>query len=156
MRRRYRSGTQWCLWRWSDIDTGHIDRLHIIKTPWFALCLHWIMAPDPEPFEHDHPVSFLSIVLRGGYLERRNGKKHWVRWLNILRASPSDSHRIVGVEWPPTVTLCLMGPKRREWGFHTDRGWVGWHAYYEGSVRPPAALLGVTEGRASHQTDERT
>lgn len=133
MTREYRSGTRWCFWRWSTIDADHIERLHIVKTPWFAICLHWMRGPDLSPFEHDHPVSFLSIVLRGGYTETRNGTVRNRPCFNFIRASADDSHRIIFAE-PKTLTLCFMGPKVREWGFHTDTGWVGWRDYYA-SVR---------------------
>jgi hypothetical protein len=120
-RRKYKSGTTWCFWRWSEVDSEYITRLHILKTPWFALCLHWINKPDPEPFLHDHPVSFLSIILRGSYTEwRKRGdaptRVETHRWLNWIRASKNDRHTICGVE-PGTLTLCMMGRKSREWGF---------------------------------------
>jgi hypothetical protein len=125
--RLYRSGTRWCFWRWSTIDADHIERLHIVKTPWFAVCLHWLNAPDAEPWLHDHPVSFLSIILRGGYTEQRGPYFRRRKWWNFIRAW--DCHVITAVQ-PGTVTLCLMGPKVREWGFHTDKGWVCWRDYY--------------------------
>lgn len=127
--RTYKSGTTWCLWRWTDVDSGYIRRLHLIKTPWFAVCLHWLLTPDPEPYLHDHPVTFLSIILRGWYLERRDS---WTTlqlncWYNFIRAT--DRHSICKVA-PHTLTLCFMGPKTREWGFHTPDGWVYWKEYY--------------------------
>jgi hypothetical protein len=127
--RKYKSGTSWCVWRWTDVDSEYITRLHVVKTPWFAICLHWFNKPDPEPFDHDHPVSFLSIILRGSYTEQRNGRLAHRRWFNFIRASADDQHTIVKLHGSP-LTLCLMGPKRREWGFHTSKGWVGWKAYY--------------------------
>ncbi len=133
-RRLYKSGTTWCFWRWTDVASEYIVRLHILKTPWFAICLHWINKPDPEPFNHDHPVSFLSLVLRGWYSEERYTAKkglHFTcnRWFNFVRATPDDRHTIIRVRHH-TLTLCLMGPKTREWGFHTDDGWVMWKDYY--------------------------
>jgi hypothetical protein len=128
-RRKYRSGTRWCVWRWTDVDSEYIVRLHLIKTPWFAVCLHWFHKPDPEPFDHDHPVSFLSFILRGGYTEQRNGAVRRRRWFNFVRASESDRHTIVALHGKP-LTLCLMGPKTREWGFHRPSGWIGWKDYY--------------------------
>lgn len=128
--RKYKSGTAWCVWRWTDVDSEYITRLHLLKTPWFALCLHWISKPDPEPFHHDHPVTFLSLVLRGGYSEQRNGTLRHRLWINFVRATGTDVHTIVDV-LPNTLTLCLMGPKRREWGFHRPSGWIGWKAYYD-------------------------
>jgi len=134
-RRQYRSGSGWCFWRWSIVDTDYIRRLHIIKTPLFAVCLHWIRSADPEPYLHDHPVSFLSIILRGGYNEARGmdtarqfiRRYYRRRWFNFIRAS--TLHRITLVQ-PGTLTLALMGPKTREWGFYTRPGWVYWRDYY--------------------------
>jgi hypothetical protein len=122
--RRYRTGTQWCVWRWSIAP--FLTRLHLIKTPWFAICLHWIHKPDAEPWEHDHPVSFLSLVLEGAYAETRDGALRARNAFNFIRAT--DKHKIVWVA-PHTVTLCLMGPKVREWGYHTPDGWVCWKDY---------------------------
>lgn len=118
-------------------DTGYITRLHILKTPWFALCLHWLNTPDPEPYLHDHPVSFLSVILRGGYTEDREKFTHnrrrftkVNRWFNWIRASSRDRHTIIEVK-PKTLTLCLMGPKTREWGYHLPDGWMYWKDYVD-------------------------
>lgn len=132
--RKYKSGTGWCAWRWSDVESEYILRLHIVKTPWFAVCLHWIRKPDAEPYLHDHPVSFLSIVLRGKYAELRatgdGDIGHRVHtWFNFIRARPTDRHRIIFTR-KNTLTLCFMGPKVREWGFHMPEGRVGWKDYY--------------------------
>lgn len=130
LHRRYRTGTRWGVWLWTDVTSDYIRRLHVVKTPWFAICLHWLRKPDPEPWHHDHPVTFLSLVLRGGYSEVRvRGEQVWApthHWWNFIRAT--DKHTIVSVR-PSTVTLCLMGPKVREWGYHTDKGWVYWRDY---------------------------
>jgi len=129
--RKYVTGTRWCLWRWTTVDSEYITRLHVLKTPWFAVCLHWLNKPDPEPYLHDHPVTFLSLILRGGYREvRKDGWVYTHNHYNWLRACPEDQHTITTVK-PGTVTLCLMGPKRREWGFHTPTGWVYWRDYYK-------------------------
>lgn len=129
--RKYKSGTSWCLWRWTDVRSEYITRLHLIKTPWFAICVHWLNHPDPEPDRHDHPVSFLSLILRGRYIELRGeppfGDMVTRNWFNFVRAT--DTHQIVWVA-PRTTTICLMGPKVREWGFHTPKGWVRWKDYY--------------------------
>jgi hypothetical protein len=130
--RKYKTGTGWCFWRWTDVQSEYIVRLHLVKTPWFALCLHWIRKADPEPYVHDHPVTFLSVILRGWYAERRSWGVQVNRWFNFLRAtdSPAYAHTITACD-PNTLTLCFMGPKTREWGFHTPDGWVYWRDYYK-------------------------
>jgi len=138
--RKYKSGSAWALWRWTEVNSEYIVRLHVVKTPWFSICLHWILKPDPEPDMHDHPVTFLSLILKGGYTEARirgdgplgdgDGRLETHRFFNFIRASPDDIHKIVSVK-SNTLTLCLMGPKTREWGFHTPTGWVYWKDYYK-------------------------
>lgn len=133
--RKYKSGTIWCFWRWTDVDSEYILRLHVVKTPWFAVCLHWIQKPDAEPWLHDHPVSFLSLILRGGYAEKRWSKKRGLHiklnsWFNFVRASADDRHTII-LTRKGTLTLCFMGPKTREWGFHMPGGWIVWKDYYK-------------------------
>lgn len=133
--REYKSGTGWCLWRWTEIPSDYILRLHVFKTPWFAVCLHWINGPDAEPHLHDHPVSFLSIILRGCYREKRVLLRRRMfgsfkrAWWNFVRACREDRHRIISVSSGGCLTLCLMGPKRQDWGFHTPGGWVYWKDY---------------------------
>lgn len=133
--RKYKSGTGWCFWRWTDVRSEYITRLHVVKTPWCALCLHWINKPDAEPWLHDHPVSFLSIILRGGYAEKRwsPSRGEYIKlnsWWNFIRATDADRHRII-LTRANTLTLCFMGPKTREWGFHMPAGWIMWKDYYK-------------------------
>lgn len=137
--RQYKSGSTWAFWRWTYTPSDYITRLHLVKTPWFALCLHFINGPDPEPFEHDHPVTFLSIILRGLYVEMRNGKGRIVRNWNYLKASDKDTHKISWVA-PGTITLCFMGPKRREWVFHSPEGLVPWKQYNKDKYRLESAI----------------
>lgn len=132
--REYKSGTRWCLWRWKDI--GYLKRLHVVQTPYFSICCHWIISPDQERDLHDHPVSFLSIILRGGYTDvvrvARDGlwgtEQQIHRFIRYIPGTFWWTHRIVAVK-PKTLTLCFMTPNKREWGFHTANGWVHWKNY---------------------------
>lgn len=169
MRRKYRTGSRWALWRWTDVDNEFITRLHIVKAPWFAICLHWIHKPDPEPYLHDHPVSFLSIILRGEYSERRyrqTGSHQWFdgfsvrrRWFNWIKASRDDRHSITQVAPGGALTLCFMGPKTQEWGYHTPDGWVYWRDYNAKKRAQRAALdelIRLTEEYGGYDTEKGT
>ena len=135
MKRKYESGTRWCAWRWTEVRWEgllYLVRLHLVKAPSWAVMLHWILRPDPHPDPHDHPVPFLSIVLRGGYTEWTPAGlvRRRVRWIG------TDSvHRIVEVD-PGTVTLAINGRARtdRPWGFHTPQGFVPWREYRAGRI----------------------
>ncbi len=134
--RKYRSGVRWCLLRWTDVDPVgkgdvYLTRLHIVQTPWFSIMLHWLRRPDPQPDLHDHPNDFISIVIRGGYTELRDGplghrNKVKITFLNTIRAE--DRHKIVEVE-RNTTTLVFANAVRREWGFWRDDEFISWRKY---------------------------
>ena len=134
--REYSSGTRWCLWRWTDVvkdGEAYLTRLHLVQVPWFSVMLHWIRKGDHAPDMHDHPVAFVSFVLRGFYYEGTGG---WGRRC-IHRLRPNlkhavDAHRIYYAA-PGTLTLVFAGPVVRDWGYHTADGWVPWRDYQRGT-----------------------
>lgn len=119
-----------------DPVTGdpYLVRWSVLTTPWFGIKVHRILRADWARHRHDHPWWFLSVVVRGGYVEDVLGSHRPVRWVNFKRSG--DAHRIVRVE-PATWTLVLTGPRRRRWGFYTLDGWVPWDEYIDlGEVAP--------------------
>ncbi|MGI0015317.1 MAG: hypothetical protein ACREBU_18020 [Nitrososphaera sp.] len=119
------------MWRWTDITFGgklYLRRLHIVQTPWFAVMLHWLKSADPQRDLHDHPVSFLSIPLRGGYVEENATGTKAISLLCWNWKRATDTHRITHVQHN-TLTLVICGPVVRPWGFHTARGFIPWREY---------------------------
>lgn len=115
-----------------DPTTNYLERLRIIETPLASIYLHRLGTPDSRPTLHDHPWSFVSFIVRGGYVEQRLNlhtrkpeRKHR-RWVNIMRRD--DAHYIESLDRTPTWTLLLVGRRRRTWGYlrkmHRDGGWT--------------------------------
>lgn len=141
--RIYMSGTgiQWCFWRWSDAQEPYLTRLFIFKTPWLALSYNHIKQADVG-HPHDHTSNFLSIFLWGWYRERRifydreTGdvksdklvKRSIFNWVN---GADWDAHRILETSPGGSHSLCFMGPKLREWYYHTPIGRLHWAMYKE-------------------------
>jgi len=115
---------------------------------WFGreLRIHHIQAPDPGRSYHDHPFDFVSIVLRGGYVEEVYGDDgsgspldcyflERRRWLAVASRRAETRHRITEVSPGGCWTLVLAGPRRRPWGFSTADGWVPYYDYdYDGDT----------------------
>lgn len=124
--------------RWA-LYAHHLgDYMHrwIFRTPWGTLRLHHILRSDGDRHLHDHPFDFTSLLLTGGYTE------FWQDWdmgggmtvreryfprFSIVRKQAEDAHRLVLDR--PLWTFVISGPKRRSWGFHTEKGWV-YHLEY--------------------------
>lgn len=100
----------------------YLDRLRIISTPYFGIMLHKFTGPDAEPYLHDHPWSFISIILRGGYSERfrnnmdRSISERHIRFFNFKRKD--DAHYIYALDRNPSWSLVIHGRRLRTWGFY--------------------------------------
>jgi hypothetical protein len=120
----------------NDPHTTYLTRWTLVETPWFAVHLHRIRRPDADRDLHDHPWSFVSVVLRGWYRETRlsaEGRRqcdygYWQaraytmrrRWSVAYRRAET-MHAIHEISPTPLWTLVLCGPRRRRWGFRLTR-----------------------------------
>lgn len=118
-----------------DSDGNYLTRWRVVQTPWAALYVHRFDGPDPRSTLHDHPWPFVSIVLRGGYYERRLDpvtmqvdEAHRVRRVNRMRLG--GAHAIMRLTRNPTWTLMLVGRRVRTWGYW-EPAWNGLWAWTE-------------------------
>lgn len=87
-----------------------------------SVYIHQMLRSDRDEEFHDHPSANLSIVLEGEMIEHTpEGITRW-RAGDIVARRPEDRHRIE-IE-APLITMWIMGPKVREWGFwrETEQG----------------------------------
>lgn len=111
----------------------------------FNVTLHKIVKSD-DPIFHDHPWSYLTIVLKGGYWEHTpvvnsEGKifAEFSRWRgpgSIIWRRAKEFHWLELDGDRPATTLFFMGPQKRDWGFLVDRTktkkqWIQWEHYLE-------------------------
>lgn len=100
---------------------NYLTRWRVIQTPWFSVYLHKMERPDSRPTLHDHPWSFFSFVLWGGYSEVRLNPHtmetydHIVNRFNHVRQN--EAHYITELHKPTCWTLLLVGPRVRTWGY---------------------------------------
>lgn len=117
--------------------TEYLIRLRIFQTPWLALYVHDIHEDDGDRHQHNHPWSFISIILRGSYLERLypdpiGRPDHYVlneysRW-SWHRMGRDTAHRIVDAS-PGLKTLIITGKRQASWGFFVDGELIDWADY---------------------------
>ena len=123
-------------------------------TRWGQLMLHRFAQGDYDRHTHDHPFDFWTFPFSSYWEVVR---EDWgIEYHRVVRSfrlhhRPAEfSHRVVsrvdvGVGIPhdgepivplnqrkaPFWTLVWRGPRRRQWGFWTDEGWVHHEAYQE-------------------------
>lgn len=133
-----------------DPTRTYLKRWRLIETPLGGIKIHHIMLSDNPATRglHDHPWDFISIKLKGGYLEltpgpffddtdeeRRvtafegmNGNVFSVKFsgpFNLVRST--DQHAVRLTDDKPCWTLVINGPRLRKWGFRFPSGqWTPW------------------------------
>jgi hypothetical protein len=118
----------------------YLTRVHLLRWWRGRLYLHYFHRGDAEPYNHDHPWPFWSLILWGGYWEitpiPQEERKFFPAWqtelrvwyppLWLLRRPAEWQHRVVLPEGRRALTLVWVGRKERSWGFICKGGWVHW------------------------------
>lgn len=95
-----------------------------------AVYIHHFKGTDKEPALHDHPKWFLSVGLKGRYVEEtergvRLWAAPWFRWFPAYHR-----HRIIVPMGEDCWTLTVTGAGVEDnWGFYPDGVYVPWREY---------------------------
>jgi hypothetical protein len=101
---------------WQDIGEVFF-RYTLVKTRWFSLYLHQLDAPSWHPVGcHDHPWWFITVLLKGGYLEESGGKATR-RYPGQILYRPAKHLHDVTTPYGRSWSLILTGRKTHDWGF---------------------------------------
>jgi hypothetical protein len=135
---------RWGLWTTMTLMNSdgevYLFRRRLVQTPLVAVYLHDIEMADELPDLHSHPFPFVSLILRGGYVEHvahptmtKLGpvelRAHH-RWgINVFPRGAKKVHTIVRA-LPRTKTLVITGRRRDSWGWFVDgEGLVHWSEF---------------------------
>lgn len=101
---------------WTEIGE-QFTRFTLLSTRWGNIFLHRLVSPNPHPQCHDHPWSFVAILLRGGYDEYLNGQWTWRRPGSVLWRPAETKHNVITRSNRVSWSIILTGRKYREWAF---------------------------------------
>lgn len=101
--------------------------------------LHHFLQPD-MPYLHDHPWSFTSLILNGGYIEATEHGFNTYKRGDTIRKYATDRHYVYDVA-PDTWSLVCTGPLERSWGYIVDGKWVS-HRVFVPTIRPEVIARG--------------
>jgi hypothetical protein len=96
----------------------YLDRFTIIKFLNIHIRIHKILSEDKTPYYHNHPFSFMSLILKGGYTEeilRNNSvitKNH--NRFNFIFRHKNTYHKIKFVK-NNTITLFFAIGNNKKW-----------------------------------------
>ena len=104
-----------------------LTRYYLILTRRVAVYLHHLHVSDEDRALHDHPWSFVTWLIGGGYYEHTPAGRCWRRRGSVLWRPAESRHRLELTR--PTWTLVVRFRRRREWGFWLPSGWMDWKTY---------------------------
>ena len=129
------------IFRREDISAGALRRWTLFRLPGGrALYLQHFRCSDARSM-HDHPKRFVTIGLRGGYVEesldpwwwlaRRHSRRRRRYVAPWIRTFPARHVHQVRVSRRGAWTLAYVGPKTRDWGFLHRNRWIPWQRFHE-------------------------
>lgn len=89
------------------------------------LMVHHFQPNADDRAEHDHPASFVTVVLRGYYDDESPAGVERMR-AGVVRFRAAEHRHRTRVSPRGCWTVVFMGPKRRLWGFWKDGRWYFW------------------------------
>lgn len=127
------------------------DKQERSKYPWFPwnIRIHLIRRPDLDRHMHDHPWNARTIILKGGYVEKRLvgrlsvrnprtgetliDEEHVKTFTRPTGATAKIGfgmyHKITHIQAGGAWTLFISGPYQGTWGFLVDGVKVQWRKY---------------------------
>ncbi|WP_448205458.1 hypothetical protein [Azospirillum sp. sgz302134] len=114
--------------------TPYLTRRELVRLGPYRLYLHHFHRADQDPEYHDHPWAFVTLIVKGGYVEEvltfAGVKRRTMRPGRIGFCPVGRAHRVAellggGETW----TIIATGPKRWEWAF--------WRPVHDGLQRIP-------------------
>jgi hypothetical protein len=106
----------WAMPRWLLEPNEH----DVLEPRWwpFAIRVHHILRADADPYLHDHPWPWRTIILRGWYEEEDVFGDIHIRLEGETRCAQAETfHRITRVSDGGVWTLFIMGRWSHRWGF---------------------------------------
>ena len=94
----------------------------------FNLTLHKVLVSD-EPTLHDHPWSYATFIIAGGYYENTPKGRFWSGPGHFRYRSANDLHFLeldkdLNGNEIPCWSLFFMGKKAGAWGFLKNGVWI--------------------------------
>lgn len=120
----------------NDVGVPYLERWYVFpKNRWFKVYVHRFLRSDEDRALHDHPWDFVSVILRGRYIEHREQGSTLRLPFSVAYRPAETRHRVqlyrnlvTGIE-DPCLTLIVTGPKVREWGFWCAERFVHWRQW---------------------------
>ena len=129
-----------------DGTTPYMERYYLLfkdRPRWFPfnITLHKVCKSD-LPILHDHPWPYMTIILKGGYIEHTEYERFYRSPGHIRVRRAASYHWLEMIDDDtPSWSLFFMGKRSREWGFLKEGDWIEAEEYFAWREEATAAEL---------------
>lgn len=120
----------------------YLTRWYLVRNNRLGVFLHLFHHSDEDRALHDHPWSFVSIILWRGYIEHtgckdpscvRPSHQHAKRkWPGMILFRPAEwRHRVELVDGRQAISLIIRFNRRRVWGYWFPSGFIAHDKWWE-------------------------
>lgn len=106
----------------------YLTRWILFECPWFGVYLHKFWDSDFERALHDHPWNFISIILKGSYMEHCQNTTVIRHPFSVAYRPATHRHR-VELMGEYVWTLMLVSGRKRMWGFWPNGNFCWWRKF---------------------------
>lgn len=96
----------------------------------FSIRLHHWYRSDDDRHMHDHPWSFLGLVLKGSYDDITSNGSVTLKAGKLFYRKAKHLHYVKVPKGRDCWTLLLTGPVIRKWGFQVGDKWRKANKYF--------------------------
>lgn len=107
-----------------------MSRWNMLRVGDLEVKLHLFHRSDDDRAKHDHPWDSLSLTLTEGAIDvAQDGTRTPMVPGMLIYRSADYAHWIEVEAGAQPMTLFLVGPRVRDWGFHCPAGWRHWRDF---------------------------
>lgn len=137
-------------------NTPLLYRWKLLVDSGLSIYMHCFTRSDEDRELHDHPFSFVSLILKNGYTEVRpieavreqlgKGDKRvnlddpamqervFYEAGSLIWRPSWWAHRVEIQDAAPSWSLVIRTPKTDDWGFFTKDGWTLWSKWHAAKI----------------------
>lgn len=93
----------------------HFKRFAIIETARLSLYIHTILLADEDLHLHSHPWNFISLILKGSYLEETPFGWNEKKFLTLSTMGRNQVHKIERITKGSVFSLFLTYGEHKPW-----------------------------------------
>lgn len=113
----------------SKLGELHFKRWRVLELPWISIYIHGIYKHDEDTHLHSHPWSFISLILKGSYVEETINGVVNRGFLSIAYRNSKDYHKIKKLNTKTVYSLVITGKRYPTWGYKVDNKHVDNNEY---------------------------